>query len=188
MKISADVLEKVRLYEGNNRIRYAKIDGSLYKSVKSVYFLAVLFTLVMNFFFVMGNVLSKDRFEVFENSVYMVVVLSVLLILALVLIKFKDYCLAHISAFLLNVGSSVCLTVVFARQLEDVVGYKTSFYWRHFAPLCLIVLLSFWATIIAVRAILKTQKSYKIVMENIPQKESSDFDGYEKQFDYNSED
>lgn len=188
MKISADILEKVRLYEGNNRIRYAKTDGSLYKSVKAVYFLAVLFTLVMNFFFIMGNVLSQDRFEVFKNSVYMVALLSVLLIAALVLIKFKDYCLAHITAFLLNVGSCVCLTVVFARQLEDVVGYKASFYWRHFAPLCLIVLLSLWTTIIAVRAILKTQKSYEIVMENIPQKEGSDFDGYEKQFDYNSED
>ena len=181
MKLNAEIIEKVRLYEGNNRIIYAKTDGRLYKSIKSVYFLVVLYTLVMNFFYIMGNVLSQDRFEIFENSVYMVALLSVLLIAALVLIKFKDYCWAHISAFLLNVIGCVCLNLVFMKQLNPAF-YISMFYWRHFVPFCLIVLLSLWITIIALRAILKTQKSYKTISGNVGEEET-----YEKQFDCNCE-
>ena len=174
MKINDEILQKVTLYEEKRGITYAKTDGGLYKALKGLYILAFCYTMVMNFFFLMGNIFSENRLEIFKNSVYMVLVFSALLIIALVMIAFKKYCFAHITAFLLNTVSSMGLIVVFARLLEDVIGYKISFYWRHFAPLCLIVLLSLVITIIAVRAILKFNKSYKAVIRNSTDDSDSD--------------
>jgi hypothetical protein len=166
MKINDEILQKVSLYEEKHGIVYAKTDGSLYKTLKGLYVLAFCYTMVMNFLFVIGNVMSEMRFEIFKNTVYMVLTLSAGLILSLVIIGFKKYCWAHIAGFLLNLASCAGLTVVYARQLEDVIGYKTSFYWRHFVPFCLMVLLNLVITVIAVRAILKFNKNCKTVIEN----------------------
>lgn len=166
MKIDTEILEKVRLYENNKRIIYAKTDGKLYKSVKAFYILAFVFSIFMNLFFILGNVFSSIRLEVFKDSIIIVSVFSALMILALVLSCFKESVIANLVSFLLNAASSVVLCLEFAKLLEDVVGYKTVFYWRHLAPLCLLALLSLWITVITVRAILKTRKSYKTVIEN----------------------
>jgi hypothetical protein len=166
MKINDEILQKVSLYEEKHGIVYAKTDGSLYKTLKGLYVLAFCYTMVMNFLFVIGNVMSEMRFEIFKNTVYMVLTLSAGLILSLAIISFKKYCWAHIAGFLLNTAACMGLTVVYARQLEDVIGYKTSFYWRHFVPLCLMVLLNLVITVIAVRAILKFNKNCKTVIEN----------------------
>ena len=46
-------------------------------------------------------------------------------------------------------------------------GFKYSFYWRHLAPLVLLVILTVILTAIAVRARVKTEKQYKKVTENL---------------------
>lgn len=167
MKMYDNVLEKVKLYEEKRGIVYATTDGRLYKGLKGLYVLAFVYTMVMNFFFIMGNVLSETRFENFKNSVYTVGALSLVLIVALVALRFKKHIVANAAAFVLNAFGSAALVLTFAKLLEDVLGYKASFYWRHLVPLCILVFLSLCLTIIAVRAILKTQKSYKKVVENL---------------------
>lgn len=166
MKMCEDVLQKVRLYEEKRGIIYAKTDGKLYKTLKGVYFFAFAYTLVMNILYILGNVFSKTRFDVFKNSVYTVAALSVVMIIALVVMHFKKYLWSHIAAFILNALSSAGLVFVFAGLLEGPIGYLPKFYWRHLVPLCFIVILSLWLTVIAVRAILKTQKTYKKIIEN----------------------
>ena len=59
------------------------------------------------------------------------------------------------------------LGFTFGILLKDVIGFEVSFYWRHLVPLCLLLLLSVALFIIAVRAIAKTQKIYKKIVENI---------------------
>jgi hypothetical protein len=115
MKINDEILQKVSLYEEKHGIVYAKTDGSLYKTLKGLYVLAFCYTMVMNFLFVIGNVMSEMRFEIFKNTVYMVLTLSAGLILSLVIIGFKKYSWAHIAGFLLNTAACMGLTVVFAR-------------------------------------------------------------------------
>lgn len=41
------------------------------------------------------------------------------------------------------------------------MGFKVSYFWRHFAPLLILVILMAVTTVIAVRARIKTEKQYK---------------------------
>lgn len=167
MKMYDNVLQKVSLYEEKRGISYAKTDGKLYKTFKVLYVLVFVYTMVMNAFFILGNVLSETQFEALKNSVYTVLGLSAVLIASLVVMHFKNHIWANLISLALNILSGSGLGFTFGLLLQDVIGFKASFYWRHLIPLCLIVVLSVLLTVVAVRATVKTQKNYKKIVENI---------------------
>lgn len=167
MKLHSNILEKVRLYEEKRGIIYAKTDGNLYKGIKVFYIIALIYTFGVNSMFLLGNILVKSIFDVLKNSVYTVAVLSLALVAAWVIMGFKKYLWAHIVSCVLNALSCVGLILTFGKLLADVIGFKAKFYYCHLVPLALAVILSVILTIIAVRAILKTQKTYKKIVENI---------------------
>ena len=167
MKMYNNILEKVALYEEKRGIVYAKTDGNLYKGLKGFYVLLFVYTMVINLFFLLGAALSETVYSTLKNSVYTVLGLSIALIISLVLMRFKNTVWANIMSLALNVLSCVGLTITFGVLLQDVIGFKISFYWRHLVPLCLMVIVDIAFTIIALRAIFKTQKTYKKIVENI---------------------
>jgi hypothetical protein len=62
------------------------------------------------------------------------------------------------------------MLVLFGKLSADSLGFmgmKTMYYWRHFAPLMLIIITAFFMAFIAIRADLKLKKMYKKVTENI---------------------
>ena len=62
------------------------------------------------------------------------------------------------------------LVVVFGSIMKDSLGgmgFKVSYFWRHFAPLLILVILMAVTTVIAVRARIKTEKQYKKVLDNL---------------------
>ncbi len=170
MKIYQNVLERVRAVEEKRGIKYAKPDGKLYITLKVFYVIAFAYTMGINLLFALGTVISEINFKNLKNSLITVTALSVLLIIALVIMRFKDKLWANITTGVLNVLSSVGLLLSFAVLMKDSLGFmglKTSFYWRHFIPLVLMIVFSVWLTVIAIRAILKTNSAYKKVVENI---------------------
>ena len=167
MKMHSNILEKVRLYEEKRGISYAKVDGALYKGIKVFYIISLIYTFGVNAMFIFGSILVESIFETLKNSVYTVIALSFALVAAWVIMGFKKYVWAHIVSCVLNALSCVGLTFTFGRLLADVIGFKPKFYYCHLAPLSLSVVLSIILTIIAVRGILKTQKTYKKIVENI---------------------
>ncbi len=167
MKMYDNILEKVAQYEEKRGIVYAKTDGNLYKGLKVFYVLLFIYTMVMNLFFLLGAALSETVYSNLKNSVYTVLGLSITLIISFVLMRFKNTIWANIISLALNVLSCVGLAITFGVLLQDVIGFKTSFYWRHLAPLCLMVIVDIALAVIALRAIFKTQKTYKKIVENI---------------------
>ncbi len=167
MKMYDNILEKVRVYEEKRGIVYAKTDGNLYKGFKVFYILLFAFTFVMNSFFLLGTLLSETLFTSLKDSIYTVAGLSVVLIASLVIMKFKNSIWANIVSLLLNLLACTGLCLTFGVLLQDVIGFKISFYWRHLAPLCLMALVSVVLTVIALRAITKRNKTYKKIVENI---------------------
>ena len=176
MEMRYNILQRVRQIEEKAGIKYAKTDGKLYKSLKVVYVIAFIYSMVMNVLYLLGNLLiysGKESFANIKNTLITVTVATVGLIAALVFAKFKKQIWANITAVVLNLFSGVFLILTFAHLLEDdlgFLGYKFSFYWRHSVPLLLIIILSIWICIIALREILKTQKQYKKVVENLYEK------------------
>ena len=167
MKMYDNILQKVRLYEEKRGIVYTKTDGKLYKGLKFFYILLFVYTMVMNLFFLLGAVLSETVFIALKNSVFTVFGLSMTLVVSLVVMRFKNTVWANILSAVLNVLSCVGLGFTFGVLLQDVIGFKASFYWRHLVPLCLMVIVTLALNFVALRAVFKTRKTYKKMVENI---------------------
>lgn len=104
--------------------------------------------------------------RVFLNSLITVIVCTVLIIAGYVL-SFTRFKLV---SGILSVLPEIMLVVVFGAIMKDslgVMGFKVSYFWRHFAPLLILVILMAVTTVIAVRARFKTEKQYKKVLDNL---------------------
>lgn len=167
MKMYDNILQKVRLYEEKRGIVYAKTDGKLYKGLKVFYILLFVYTMAMNSIFLLGAVLSETIFNALKNSVYTVFGLSIMLVVSLVVMRFKNTVWANILWAVLNVLSCVGLGFTFGVLLQDVIGFKASFYWRHLVPLCLMVIVTLALSFVALRAVFRTRKTYKKIIENL---------------------
>ena len=173
MKYRYNVLEKVRKVEEKNGINYAKTDGKLYKTINVLHILAWVYTLGINILFLLGNLVlmsSNESLEINKAPFVTVLTATVLLIVARVIMRFKNQVWANIASGALNLIICPVLAFTFANLMEDSLGLwglNFSFYWRHAIPLALIIIFGVWLTIIALRANIKTDKQYKKTLENI---------------------
>ena len=169
MKMQESVLRRVRMVEEKHGITYAKTDGRLYKALRVSYTLLFIYTMGINLLFICGMLLTRlgtDNFKGILNSLITVIVCTVFIIAGFCL-SFTRFKLA---AGLLSVLPEIMLIVVFGAIMKDslgVMGFKVSYFWRHFAPLLILVILMAVTTVIAVRARFKTEKQYKKVLDNL---------------------
>ena len=76
----------------------------------------------------------------------------------------------HIVSAFFNVLPATVMIFFFRYRLSDeftIDSVYPKYYWRHFAPLLLVVVLSVWLVVIAVRANLKFKNQYTRVTENL---------------------
>lgn len=169
MKMQESVLRRVRMVEEKHGITYAKTDGRLYKALRVSYTLLFIYTMGINLLFICGMLITRlgtDNFKGILNSLITVIVCTVLIIAGFCL-SFTRFKLA---AGLLSALPEIMLIVVFGALMKDslgVMGFKVSYFWRHFAPLLILVILMAVTTVIAVRARIKTEKQYKKVLDNL---------------------
>lgn len=169
MKMQESVLRRVRMVEEKHGITYAKTDGRLYKALRVSYTLLFIYTMGINLLFICGMLVTRhgtDNFKGILNSLITVIVCTVLIIAGFCL-SFTRFKLA---AGLLSALPEIMLIVVFGALMKDslgVMGFKVSYFWRHFAPLLILVILMAVTTVIAVRARIKTEKQYKKVLDNL---------------------
>lgn len=163
MKMQESVLRRVRMVEEKHGITYAKTDGRLYKALRVSYTLLFIYTMGINLLFICGMLITRlgtDNFKGILNSLITVIVCTVLIIAGYVL-SFTRFKLV---SGILSVLPEIMLVVVFGSIMKDslgVMGFKVSYFWRHFAPLLILVILMAVTTVIAVRARIKTEKQYK---------------------------
>ena len=175
MKMQESVLRRVRMVEEKHGITYAKTDGRLYKALRVSYTLLFIYTMGINLLFICGMLLTRlgtDNFKGILNSLITVIVCTVLIIAGYVL-SFTRFKLV---SGILSVLPEIMLVVVFGAIMKDslgVMGFKVSYFWRHFAPLLIldqrisVGRLLAVTTVIAVRARFKTEKQYKKVLDNL---------------------
>ena len=169
MKMQESVLKRVRMIEEKHGITYAKTDGKLYKALRVSYTLLFIYTMGINLLFIFGMLLTRlgtDNFKSILNSLITVIVCTVLIIAgyALSFTRFK------LVSGILSILPEIMLVAVFGSIMKDslgVMGFTPSYFWRHFAPLLILVILMAATTVIAVRARIKTEKQYKKVLDNL---------------------
>lgn len=108
-----------------------------------------------------SNIINENRDRLINTSVC-----SVLIIAGAILCKFN----LHIVGVVTTVAPSVYSIFYFMHKLTDsggVVGLSVKYYWRHLAPLLLVIICITVMAIIAERARFKTRKLYKKVTENL---------------------
>ena len=169
MKMQENVLRRVRMVEEKNGIKYAKTDGKLYKVLRVLYIITFAYTMGINLLFISGMLLvygGTDKFSSVTNSLISVCVCTAVIIAGFVLSFFKFKLIAGI----MSIVPEIFLIPVFGSVMKDnlgFMGFTASFFWRHFIPLFLLVILVTATTVIAVRARIKTEKQYKKVADNI---------------------
>ena len=169
MKMQESVLRRVRAVEEKNGIKYAKTNGKLYKTLRVFYIVAFAYTMVINLLYIASMAFmhgGTDSFENVVNSLISVCICTALMIAGFVLSFFRF----KLAAGIISVVSEIFLIPVFGAELSDslgFMGFKISFYWRHLAPLAILIILMTATTVIAVRAKVKTEKQYKKVTDNI---------------------
>ena len=169
MKMQESVLMRVRMIEEKNGIKYAKTDGKLYKTLRVLYIITFAYTMAINLLFIAGMLLvygGTDNFKNVANSLISVCICTAVIIAGFVLSFFRF----KFAAGVMSIAPEIFLIPVFGAVMKDdlgFMGFTASFFWRHFAPLALLVILMTATTVIAVRARFKTEKQYKKVTENL---------------------
>lgn len=169
MKMQESVLRRVRAVEEKNGIKYAKTEGKLYKTLRVIYIILFAYTMAINLFFVAGTALvygKTDNFINVQNTVISVCVCTAVIIAGFVLSFFRF----KLAAGIISIIPEILLISVFGSAMQDItgfMGYTVSFFWRHFIPLVLLVIIMTATTVIALRARIKTEKQYKKVMDNL---------------------
>lgn len=169
MKMQESVLRRVRMIEEKNGIKYAKTDGKLYKTLRVLYIITFAYTMAINLLYIAGMLLvygGTDNFKNVVNSLISVCVCTAVIIAGFVLSFFRF----KFAAGVMSIAPEIFLIPVFGAVMKDdlgFMGFTASFFWRHFAPLALLIILMTATTVIAVRARIKTEKQYKKVTENL---------------------
>ena len=169
MKMQESVLRRVRMIEEKNGIKYAKTDGKLYKTLRVLYIITFAYTMAINLLYIAGMLLvygGTDNFKNVANSLISVCICTAVIIAGFVLSFFRF----KFAAGVMSIAPEIFLIPVFGAVMKDdlgFMGFTASFFWRHFAPLALLVILMTATTVIAVRARIKTEKQYKKVTENL---------------------
>ena len=166
MKKYPGVLKRVREIEAKRGISYIKPEDKLYKGIKIIHLLCLIWAVMMSIFSMISYYFYKSAVNDYNSLMITIGICSGLIVLGYIVNNLKGY----ITGALLSITSSVLLILTFARELEDATltsGYKPIFYYRHLIPLVLVILTMLILCFIAVRAKYKTQKLYKNVLTGL---------------------
>lgn len=169
MKKYESVLKRVDFIENKFGIYYAKTDGLLYKSLKFIFSLAFIYSFAINVISIAGTALLISEGDYIADTQNFLIAVSIFAIFSLVG-AILVWCKINIIGTALSLVSAPFLLFIFGKELVDTVGigpFKTSFYWRHAAPLGILIVVALWMFIIAIRAYIKRNKRYKQILKNI---------------------
>jgi len=172
MKYYEGVLKKVRLLEEKNGIFYARVDGKVYKGMRTVLIAVSLYSLWFNgiaaFF---GAYVSMDNLALkgYKSEAVSITVCVPILFLGILLVLLKKHIVgAVITCVPAIVMLLACRVLAKAENPGMAIdGIDPAYYWKHFVPLVAIIITVLWLAGIYIRERLKTRASYIRVTENL---------------------
>lgn len=168
MKKQNEIIKRVKQYEEKRGISYAKTDGRLFGTLKVIYTILFAYTMAINILFILGWLLMSgtESFKYITDSLYTIIGCTGLIIAGFVLICTRLKLLGSA----LSILPLILSVLTFARLLEDATlrfGYKISFYWRHLAPITIMLLLLIFMIVIIVKEKIIFNSNYKKVVNVI---------------------
>ena len=169
MKKFKSVLDRVDFIENKFGIYYAKTDGVLYKTLRFIYLIAFVYTLIINLMWILGTALrisDGDHTVTAYNYMISLIIFTSVSIIGVILLLCKVNIIGSAISFL----PIPFITYIFGKELVDSVGlgpFKDVFYYRHLIPLSIMAVISVWMFIIALRAYVKRNNRYKQILQNL---------------------
>ena len=143
-----EFLEYVNLYHIKNFITYHKTKEKLYKWLKAIVIAAYVYQLAVNIILILGMKLAKQPLD--NSLINNTIVATVLLFIAFVVLMFKY----GIISFLFNAVSVVFEMTLMVPGLIKTAGsinIKGAFYWQYAIPMAVILVISAWMGVIALK-------------------------------------
>lgn len=197
MKYTENVVARAGIIEEKNGIKYAKVGSRLYNTVKVFYIIAFAFATALSIIFLLGMFMFAETMHTFSDNLLSVIGVILLTALMSVSLYISRYNAKSVFAWIFggaNLVSAVGLIVIFANLLREETGFgglNVNFYWRHFAPLCLVVICAAVMVYISVRATVKFNNTCKKIVNNVyeqyrslPDDNKPQWDGYLANYEF----
>ena len=180
MKYSAQDLEKIARYEEKRGIKYAKTGGKMYKRVLFFGFVAWLWMMITQLFYILGRAISATAGNtLFDNAFVTILTATSVSVLTVLLYIFR----LKIAAFAVNIVAAIVSAISFIgiTRVDDSVssagstitefdqgyfGLKKIFYWRHGIPIFLLIVLFSILIFIILREKHIQKKEYDLISKN----------------------
>lgn len=180
MKYIKNIENRVRAAEKRAAVFYAKTDGKLYKWLKILYVISMLFATATSLLYVAArasrlqelnklniDILNSSDIEKVKTSIITVGLCSLVWVIAVILIRFK----AEVVSALLTLcaGTVSCASLIAASQgtAQFNEGINDNFWYRHFVPLIIAVFFIIWMVILKLRAELLFRRAYTNMVNRI---------------------
>ncbi len=172
MKKYPGILKRAELVDWRSGKIYAKPDGTLFKSLFVLSSLLILYSFFINLFYLLGlNLIYQDtkEYKDYLFPIVSVAVANALLIASFILMKLKRRVVSAVIAIIPSIFLIIYFGHISKAQVPDesFLGFKTFYYWRHFAPLFLIFVFAVWMLIIIIRAKRNFDRIYKQTEEQL---------------------
>lgn len=166
MKMHESILKRVRMLEQKNGIAYMDTDSSFYKTFRIFFIIAFCYGIIINLFYIIGMILIGEENSIdFYKYILTPAICSVLMFIGFILELKK----INVSGAVFSVVPAVVLALFFKNISYGIEAnaIQPMYYWRHLAPMAIIVISSLVMSIIAIRANVKLKKMYIRVVNNI---------------------
>ncbi len=174
MKMHEEVLQKTYRYQEKNGIYYNKTSGKLYKRLSAFMCVPFLYLMAMNIFYLFsfGVFFHFDGPNPKAVSAFSIVSVCTLSIIIGFIMSFKKF---KISGLVLQLFPLPVLLVTFGYYLKEpvVFSFKASFYYRHFIPIVLLLIIQGIMLVIAVKQRLIIKRDYNRVYQGLYEQYSS---------------
>ena len=168
MKKNANILECVEKYKYKYGISYAIDGGRLVSTLSVISYFVWIYTIFMTALFIIStsfmlSVGSAD-FNYIANSFSTICIGAAVMIAGAVLYLCKQKILGAAATI---VAQPVMVMAYFHITRNSAGILNMSFYWRHAVPAVILFGLSLWIVIVLIRAKIKTNKLYDMLVEGL---------------------
>ena len=168
MKKNSNILEYVEKYKYKYGISYAKDGGSLVNTLSVVAYIVWIYTFFMTALYIIGMSFSLSvggaDFNYIANSFITICLGACVMIVGAALYLCKQ----KIIGSSLTIISQPFMVMAYYHATRNSAGeLNASFYWRHAVPAALLFILAVWILIVLMRANVKTNKLYNMLIDGL---------------------
>lgn len=180
MKKYDSILKRVEAYEKKCEIVYAKTDGKLFKGLRALLTLSVIYMFCINMLTCLSlfaKATALGKYNVMDKSSLIVMTVVIVLSLSLMILTYLKNDWIKLVASLCLFAANIYLIIPLYSISNDGLGFfrlSPVFYWGHLIPFVFIFIFTLWMAVIILRQKYMVNIRYNIIINNLYQAYKND--------------